>query len=566
MTSAGLSRWAWGSRLVHALYQGFPIVAAHRLLSAVGVHGTIGAELQDFARLDRPGAEAPSFDAHGPRVLLVIPRNFRTHATFQAGLALALGLRGARCAVATCGGLMPVCEVTWAERETFPRCARCTAYVADLCGLSGIPMYRLADFHDEEGDARLTEELGPLTVEGLKKFIWKGLAIGPFAVAPTRWRLRSHHIAEHENGRSVLSGFIRGGVRWAGAIERIIDDFKPDVVLMLNGLFMEERITWAVAQRKGCRCVFFERGRDAGTVFLSHEVSAPRYDITGSWAGVKDMPLTESQRDTILNLMQRRFRGEQMVETYWTAKESRERKIAEQLGLSEERRPLAVLFTNVGWDTAMQDRDVAFDGMMDWLGEILAIFKRRPQWRLVIRVHPAETQVPGRESFDRVADWVKRQDIAISDNVRVVQPEEPIDSYALMNMATVGCVYASTVGLEMAVKGTPVIVAGSAHYGGKGFTYDISSRRDFETTLASLMDGERMIAQDKQVELALRYAHLFFLRRTLPMTVLTEPKEARPRLAFDQLDQLRPGRHQALDIMCDGILKRTEFELPLASS
>ncbi len=564
MTKAGLSKWAWGSRLVHACYQGWPIVALHRALSVLGIRGTIGQELQDFSSLADSAPAGPEGNATARRVLLVIPRNFRTHATFQAGLAKALTLRGARCAVATCGGIMPVCEVTWAERELFPRCARCTAYVADLCRLSGTPCHRLSDYFDAVVDARLAEELAPLGVQGLQKFVWNGLPIGPFAIPPTRWRLRSHDIAGHPDGRAVLAGFIRGGVRWAMAVDRVVAEFEPDVVMMLNGLFMEERLSWAVAQRKGCRCVFFERGRDAGTVFLSHEVSAPRYDISGSWSSIKEVPLTDEQRKTIMNVMERRFRGEQMVETYWAAKESREQAIADQLRWPSDGRPLAVLFTNVGWDTAMQDRDVAFDGMMDWLAEVLTLFARHSEWRLVIRVHPAETQVPGRESADRVADWLKG--MSLSDNVRVVPPEEPIDSYALMNMATVGCVYASTVGLEMAVKGTPVIVAGSAHYSGKGFTYDLLSRRDFEGMLAALMRSERTITRDQQVEMALRYAHLFFLRRTLPMTVLSEPQEARPRLAFDCLDDLRPGRHLALDVMCDGILKRTEFELPGASS
>jgi hypothetical protein len=179
-------------------------------------------------------------------------------------------------------------------------------------------------------------------------------------------------------------------------------------------------------------------------------------------------------------------------------------------------------------------------------------------------VHPAETQVPGRESYDRVADWVTRQNGQLPENVRVIPPEEPIDSYALMSMATVGCVYASTVGLELAVKGTPVVVAGSAHYSGKGFTYDLGSRAEFESILAPLMKGERSIPQARQIELALRYAYLFFLRRTFPMTVLVEPKEARPRLAFSSTQDLQQGQHPALDIMCDGILHHAEFELPLA--
>lgn len=566
MNFSYVSRWAWKSPLVHALYQGMPIVLLHRMLSVLGVRGLLGLELQDFFRLAQSGQTQRPVSESRSRVLFVTPRNFRTHATFQAGLAQALALRGASCAVTTCGGIMPVCEVTWAEQETFPRCARCTTYVTDLAGLAGIPFYRLSDYRDQAREAKLDEDLTPLDVEALKRYVWNELALGAFAIAPTRWRLRSHDIAGHPEGRSVLNGFIRGGVRWAAALERVIDDFRPDVLVMLNGLFMEERVAWAVAERKGCRCVFFERGRDAGTVFLSHGISAPRYDITESWERVKDVPLSEVQHDRIVRVMRRRVRGERMVETYWAVKESREGKIREQLQLPSDQRPLAVLFTNVGWDTAMQDRDVAFDGMTDWLREAMTLFEHHAEWNLVIRVHPAETQVPGRESYDRVGEWIKQESAHLPANIRIVHPEEPIDSYALMSMATVGCVYASTVGLELAVKGTPVIVAGAAHYSGKGFTYDLKSREEFEVVLTALMKGQRSIPLTRQTELALRYAHLFFLRRMLPMTVLVEPKEARPRLAFQSLQELRSGTHPALDVMCDGILNRIEFEFPLADS
>lgn len=561
-----IERWFRGSGLVRALYQGAPIVALHRVLATIGLPGTLGMELSDFARLDPVVPIQTSEGSSRQRVLFLIPRNFRTHATFQASIAQALTLRGADCAIATCGGIMPVCEVTWAEQEAFPRCARCIAYVTDLADLAGIPCYRLSDYRDQACEDKLDAELTPLDVEALKRYVWNELALGAFAIAPTRWRLRSHDIAGHPEGRLVLNGFIRGGARWAAALERVIDDFRPDVLVMLNGLFMEERVAWAVAERKGCRCVFFERGRDAGTVFLSHGISAPRYDITESWERVKDVPLSEAQHDRIVGVMQRRVRGERMVETYWVLKESREGKIREQLKLPSDQRPLAVLFTNVGWDTAMQDRDVAFDGMTDWLREAIMLFERHTEWNLVIRVHPAETQVPGRESYDRVGEWIKQESANLPANIRIVHPEEPVDSYALMSMATVGCVYASTVGLELAVKGTPVIVAGAAHYSGKGLTYDLKSREEFEVVLTTLMKGQRSIPLMRQTELALRYAHLFFLRRTFPMTVLVEPKEARPRLAFQSVQELRSGTHPALDVMCDGILNSIEFEFPLANN
>lgn len=555
-----LNKWARRSSLVRALYQGAPILVVHRILSAVGVYALLGKELHDFTRVQGRTEVSTGSASSKRRVLFVIPRNFRTHATFQAGLAQALALRGAECAIATCGGIMPVCEVTWAEQESFPRCARCTAYLTDLAKHAGISHHKLNEYQDVGLREKIVEDLASLTIEELLAYAWDGLPMGRFSLPPARWRLRSHDVAQHPQGRSVIRAFIRGGVVWADAMRKILQEFKPDVVVMLNGLFMEERVTWAVTQRRGCRCVFFERGRDAGTVFLSHETSAPRYDISDTWKRAAMVPLDEEQRRAIIGVMDRRTRGEQMVETYWSVKESDQERIRQHLRLDPES-PLAVLFTNVVWDTAMQDRDTIFDGMLDWLRHTIELFRVHRSWTLIIRIHPAETQVPGRESYDSIADWIQEDVGTLPENVRLILPKVPIDSYVLMRMAHVGCVYASTVGLEMAVSGTPVVVAGAAHYSAKGFTYDPSSPEDYSSQVEAIMAGRLMIPRSEQVELALRYSYAFFLRRTLPMTVLTEKNEARPRLTYDSLNRLLPHKNEVLDVICDGILQGTEFEL-----
>lgn len=554
--------WARRSPLVRIFYQGLPIVLLHRLLRAAGLPQLLGRELGDLSRLARRSPAPASSGSGATRVLFVTPRNWRTHALFQTGVAQALGLRGAECALVTCSGALPVCEVAWAEHDIFPRCARCTEYLNDLTALGGLRQFSVQDSCDPEIGQQLASDLAPLSFEALMVFIWQTLPLGTFAVPAARWRLRSHEISRHPDGRAVLSGFIRSGAIWASGMARVMETFKPDVLVMLNGLFMEERVTWALAQARGMRCVFFERGRDAGTVFLSHGQSAPRYDVSQGWAAAQAEPFPDAERRRARAVIDRRRRGEQLVETYWRVKESDQQKIAQQLALPAGV-PMAVLYTNVVWDTAMQDRDTIFDGMTAWLRHVIEVFRRHTKWMLVIRVHPAESQVPGRESYERVGDWVRREFGAAPGNVRVVSPETPIDSYALMSMAQAGLVYASTVGLELAVEGVPVVVAGDAHYRGKGFTQDPASLEAFDAAIASLMQGRPAIPRERQVELALRYCHLFFLRRMYPMTVLQEPKDSRPRLAYDSVDALRPGRSRVLDLICDGILTGSEFELPV---
>ena len=54
----------------------------------------------------------------------------------------------------------------------------------------------------------------------------------------------------------------------------------------------------------------------------------------------------------------------------------------------------------------------------------------------------------------------------------MIAPTEKVNTYDLIAAADVGLVYTTTVGLEMAMCGIPVIVVGDTHYRERGFTND----------------------------------------------------------------------------------------------
>ena len=58
--------------------------------------------------------------------------------------------------------------------------------------------------------------------------------------------------------------------------------------------------------------------------------------------------------------------------------------------------PLLAVFANSAWDTAVLDRDVAFENMFAWLEAIVAEARRHPAVDVVIRAHPAERSEIGR--------------------------------------------------------------------------------------------------------------------------------------------------------------------------
>jgi hypothetical protein len=82
-----------------------------------------------------------------------------------------------------------------------------------------------------------------------------------------------------------------------------------------------------------------------------------------------------------------------------------------------------------------------------------------------------------------------------------------------MELASVGLAYTTTVGLEMAMRGVPVIVAGRTHFRGRGFTLDPANWDQYYESLDRLLEApDRHQLSPEQVEAAWTYAYLFFFK------------------------------------------------------
>ena len=120
----------------------------------------------------------------------------------------------------------------------------------------------------------------------------------------------------------------------------------------------------------------------------------------------------------------------------------------------------------------------------------------------------------------------------LPSNVRVVQAEDPTSSYVFMDEARLGLVYTSTVGLELACTGAPVVVAADTHYRGRGFTIDPDSVDGYwlaaDRVVSTPPDGDERARVREQ---ARRYAALFFFRFHNVLREVTEDGRSRPVFA-----------------------------------
>jgi hypothetical protein len=128
-------------------------------------------------------------------------------------------------------------------------------------------------------------------------------------------------------------------------------------------------------------------------------------------------------------------------------------------------------------------------------------------YQLVIRIHPGEVFTHGQSMADVVHQLLPK----LPEHIHLVDAENRTNTYDLIEIADLGLVYTTTVGLEMAMSGLPVVVSGQTHYRNRGFTHDPDSWVVYLKTLKKLLEDPKSNRLDKsQVEKAWSYAYHFF--------------------------------------------------------
>jgi capsule polysaccharide export protein KpsC/LpsZ len=105
----------------------------------------------------------------------------------------------------------------------------------------------------------------------------------------------------------------------------------------------------------------------------------------------------------------------------------------------------------------------------------------------------------------------------IPENILLISADAEINTYDLIEIADLGLVYTTTVGMEMAMSGVPVIVIGQTHYRDKGFTLDPQTWDAFFELLTDLLSSTDITRLTRrEVDLAREYAYRFFFEYPQP--------------------------------------------------
>ena len=290
---------------------------------------------------------------------------------------------------------------------------------------------------------------------------------------------------------------------------------KPDVVLIPNGLILEMGIVFRVARHLNIPAVTFEFNDQREQIWLAQNTSIMRQDTDYLVRDRCSLPMTDEMYERLADLENAR-RGARVwgkskrLWQYVSAQGAEETRKA--LGL--DHRPVVLLAANVLGDSLTLGRNIFAESMSEWITKTVQYFAKRDDVQLVIRIHPGEKLVPQAKSMGTV---VREALSDLPSHIHVIGALDNVNTYDLIEIADLGLAYTTTVGVETAMNGIPVISCGQTHYRNRGFTLDVNTWDEFFATLERVLsDLPAHRLNHEQTAKAWNYAYRFFFEYPRP--------------------------------------------------
>lgn len=354
---------------------------------------------------------------------------------------------------------------------------------------------------------------------------------------------------------SVYRRYLASGLTMAHGLTSLIEHERPDLQLIFNGRMAPTRIALEIAKKEGIRVLAEERGFVPGFMRLVENTHcldpAPFYGLWEQW---QSTALSPNEVEQLKQLLTDHMRGDSFEVSLFAAIPSGADAVARELGLDRSR-PIITAFTSATDESACQSEAAGIlSSQSEWLERTINFAGTTPGHQFVIRAHP---NTSGKRALGvnetesaLLADLERRA----PPNVTVVAPEADISSFDLIALSQAGLIWHSTVGLEMAAQGKPVLRAGAYWFRDASFMITPRDSHDYENALQQLLKVEDpQETLDRTIQ-AWRFAYCWFFRQSFHFPLVKQPDWARGDFNFESAASLEPGQDESLDQICSVIM------------
>lgn len=490
--------------------------------------------------------------------------------SMESMLAVALTLRGFEVHVLLCDAALPAClrvEHTTIKDAKDVVSSAFQAIICKTCQSTGdylftplgIKIHRLSELVSNTQRDYARKKSHEVAANEISSFKASGISVGEHAYAGTLRYFASGNLDDQEMGEAVLRRYLEASILTMNAINELTSRYHYHSSCFNHGIYCPHGIISEVLRSRGVKVSTWNIAYRRKCFIFSHDDTYHHTLLNEPNSNWENIEFNDKAKKRILTYLKSRLKGSK--DWIWFHEKPQESFsiINETLGLDLSK-PIIGMLTNVMWDAQLHYEANAFPDMLSWVFETIEYFIGRADLQLVIRIHPAEVRgtLPSKQPLLKE---IHKRWPTLPDNVKVIEPESQISTYAIMAQCDSVIIYGTKTGVELTSVGIPVIVAGEAWIRNKQVTRDANSVEDYLKILETLPLGRRL--DEKTQTRALKYAFHFFYRRMIPLQFMGKTGAWPPyKPVIRSLKGLLPGVDVGLDIICDGITQGREFIYP----
>jgi hypothetical protein len=483
---------------------------------------------------------------------------FTFHTTYEETIAKACRTRSASVEYLLCDGLLPECDQHWESKTNSERpldlCRRCQARATVSLDNLGFSRRWLGEFVSQarrEEAAAWAERIPPAE---MRTASFEEMPLGEWVQSSVVSYFRQYP-PDMNNQRvvKVYRGFLLSAAIVAIGLKQYLQAGTVDSALLFNGRQSITRVALEIFQQRGIRVLTHERPEYIrGNLNVRPNAHCmnlqPFRELWNTWSQV---PLDRKSLDATLKwLIQRRY-GANLAWIPFNTSSVRDASIRARFNFSPHK-CLWALFTSstdeVAGDPLWQG---PYESQAEWVGDVVQWVALREDVELVIKVHP---NLGGNIYIGKAVDELRvyqQMKAALPANVRIVMPDDGVNAYSLADEADLGLTFGSTIGLEMAMLGKPVLLASRAIYEVGSQFLTLRSRE----SLPGLLERSLQAVANRQIQseaFRLAYYYIFAFEQPFPAVTVLGLFEAKSSYS-DPLD-LADGKDCFLDRICNFLI------------
>lgn len=417
---------------------------------------------------------------------------------FESQMGRLLKKKGKPVVNILCGGFLESCDIMFcnSNKQNNPTlCTDCNLRNKLFHKKDDSSVIYLDSFVNKAALSSEFEKINELnSIESLRAYEYAAMPLGRICRLSVcryflRLRLDSSHI-------EVYKSFLRSAVMLHQAFSKLTDSVAFERLLIFNGRYTTFNVPLRLAEKKQIPYCSYEFSEQDRLFLAKNDISVMWNDVNskfGKWLETaQSIPNLQVEVEKFMDV-----RKQRVVANYLDLDRSFDLKEVD-----------VVAFTNVVWDSAAFERDTLFENQYRWIESILDFARMHPELKFAIRIHPAETNTLYNKTRERFSDFLAQPSIKIPSNVVVIPPENRKNSYGLMRTAKVVTAYTSSIGLEAALSGKVVVIAGWSHYAREGVTLNPKTSEEYFKVLEWHAKEKGGFVPD--VELAQKYVYWYY--------------------------------------------------------